>query len=296
MLFVTVLFELGTVITANYHHREAPAGFLAAFENNRDIVDFLRAQPDFVRLEVDTDAVHYNIGDWDGIDQFRAYLGGMTSNVAPFEMDRLNGGRLAPALFGLNYYAGRAAIRPDQVEVFSGKAGVKIFRNPSVFPRLWTVHDALPAERSNLISRLKQADLHRRAIVTGGAAPRLETCAGADSARLVERSDNSLAAEVQMACRGMLVFSETYYPGWRATVDGRPAPIYEAYGVLRGVVADGGAHRVEMRYRPATVYLGAAFTLAGLATMAVALGAFRRQTVSAGPHRSESRTDARCFP
>lgn len=283
MLFVTVLFELGTVTTANYHHREAPAGFLAALENNRDIVNFLRAQLDFVRLEVDTDAVPYNIGDWDGIDQFRAYLGGMTSNLAPFEIDRLNGGRLAPALFGLNYYASRAALRPDQVEVFSGKSGLKIFRNPGAFPRLWTVHEAFAADQSNLVSRLKQADLRRHAIVTGGAAPQLEICAGPDNARLVERSDNALTAKVQTACRGMLVFRETYYPGWRATVDGRSARIYEAYGVLRGVVVEGGAHRVEMRYRPLTVYWGAALTLAGLiaaCAMALARTTSDRQTAS----------------
>ncbi len=299
MLFVTVLFELGTVKTANYHHREAPAGFLAALENNRDIVEFLRRQPDFVRLEVDTEALRYNIGDWDGIDQFRAYLGGMTSNLAPFEMDRLNGGRLAPVLFALNYYAGSAALRPDQVEVFSGKSGVKIFRNPGVLPRLWTVHEARAAGGSDLISRLKQSDLRRQAIVTGAAAPQLEAFAVADNARLIQRSENAIAADVQMACRGMLVFSETYYPGWRATVDGRPARIYEAYGVLRGVVVDGGAHRIEMRYCPATVYIVATLTLAGLAaacTMALARRAGRRQSASARACESERRTDARCLP
>src|SRR5579885_136738 len=290
MLFVAVLFELSTATTANYRPREAPGGFLAALDNSRDLVDFLRAQPDFVRLEVDTDSVPFNIGDWEGIDQFRAYLGGMTSNLAPFEVDRLKGGRLAPALFALNYYAGRAALRPDQTPVFTSKSGVKIFRNPGVFPLLWTVHQAFAAKESNLIPRLEQTDLRQQTIITGGVAPPLETCAGTDQARLTHRSDNALSAEVQMACRGMVVFSETYYPGWRATVDGRPARIYEAYGVLRGVVVDGGKHRIEMHYRPATAYLGAVFTFSGLLSVAVATVAGRNQKSHGKSCKSAERT------
>jgi Zn-dependent protease len=55
-------------------------------------------------------------------------------------------------------------------------------------------------------------------------------------------------------------------------VDGRPAPIYEAYGFLRGVVVDRGRHRVEMHYRPKSVYWGAALT--GIGLLAAALIGF----------------------
>jgi uncharacterized membrane protein YfhO len=70
--------------------------------------------------------------------------------------------------------------------------------------------------------------------------------------------------EANLKCRGMVIDSDTFFPGWEATVDGRPAPIYEAYGFLRGVVAEAGPHRIEMRYRPKSVYWGAALTALGL--------------------------------
>ncbi len=60
-----------------------------------------------------------------------------------------------------------------------------------------------------------------------------------------------------LRCRGLLVVSETFYPGWEATVDGKPEPIDEVFGALRGVVLESGSHRVEMRYRPGVVRLGA---------------------------------------
>jgi uncharacterized membrane protein YfhO len=69
----------------------------------------------------------------------------------------------------------------------------------------------------------------------------------------------------------MVIAGETYSQGWQASVDGKPARIYEVYSALRGVVVDAGRHRVEMRYRPRSVFLGAILTAIGFAG-AVVLG------------------------
>ena len=121
-----------------------------------------------MRLEIDTDAVPYNIGDWDGIDSFRAFGAGLTSNVAMFEDDRLKGGRLASRLFALNYFLGTKPMRPDQEEVFSGASGVKVYRNPEALPRLWTVHEAAFAQPDGLMARLRtdEAELRRKVLLT----------------------------------------------------------------------------------------------------------------------------------
>jgi uncharacterized membrane protein YfhO len=108
----------------------------------------------------------------------------------------------------------------------------------------------------------------RRAFVVG-TAPILEKCEG-DIVSLASRDVNRLTLDADMRCRGMVNVSETYFPGWRATVDGRTAPIHETYGVLRGVVVDAGRHRIEMVYRPATVIWGGILTAVGLAGMAIA--------------------------
>ena len=263
-IFIVVVFELGTVLGANYRHRETPGGFLAEIEKNDDVVEFLRKQPDLIRVEVDTDAVPYNIGDWDQIDQFRSYLGGMTSNVAPFEMDRLKGGRLAPELFALNYFLGNKPLRSDQQEVFEGRSGLKVYRNPGASPRFWTAHQAVTVPASDLMSRLQTADLRRQVLLTA-TAPTLEKCTLSDDVKLADRRDTRLLFDVHMACQGMLISSETFYPGWAAAVDGRPTEILEAYGALRGVVVAAGMHHVEFRYRPMSVYAGALLTAIGLA-------------------------------
>ena len=70
-----------------------------------------------VRVEVDRQEIPYNFGDWHGIDAFETYVVGLSRNVERF--------RDLPAtrqLFGINYYLGATALRPDQVEVYTSPA------------------------------------------------------------------------------------------------------------------------------------------------------------------------------
>ena len=72
---------------------------------------------------------------------------------------------------------------------------------------------------------------------------------------------NYIRMTADLECRGMVILTDTWFPGWRARVDGRTTRIYEVYGDVRGVMVDGGRHTIEMRYRPWSVFLGAALTL-----------------------------------
>ena len=47
-----------------------------------------------------------------------------------------------------------------------------------------------------------------------------------------------------MACKGLVVVSDNWYPGWTAEVDGRPAKIWKVNTVIRGVVVEPGKHQV----------------------------------------------------
>jgi hypothetical protein len=97
--------------------------------------------------------------------------------------------------------------------------------------------------------------------------------------------------EVSGARPSLLVVAESYFPGWKATVDGKEARVVEADGAFLGVPVGPGTHRVELRYhRPAVVGLGRVITgLALLAGVVLVLmpgqpgGRRRRRTSSAGP-------------
>jgi uncharacterized membrane protein YfhO len=70
------------------------------------------------------------------------------------------------------------------------------------------------------------------------------------------------------------VLADTFYPGWRATVDGRPAEIVRANHAFRSVRLPAGRHEVRFRYESAWFRWG--LVLAGLGALALAAAAVAR--------------------
>ena len=62
---------------------------------------------------------------------------------------------------------------------------------------------------------------------------------------------------------GLLVFARLFHPGWHASVDGVETPRIRVDGALTAVTVPPGRHQVDLAYRPASVRLGAAFSLLG---------------------------------
>jgi len=260
-VFCIILTETALFSGAGWHNRDNPHFYLKEILQDPDIASFISRQPGLARLEIDSAQIPYNFGDWYGVDVFGGYLASLTTNVL-----RAQGTYQARMLAGVNYYLGSKSIRPNQVEVYASSRGVKVYSNPEAFPRVWSVHrvDSIGSGQE-IPARLERplADLRDHAFVSA-PAPALDVCPAPDRVDLLRRDVNSLAIAADMQCKGLVVVGETYYPGWRATVDGQAAPLFETYGFLRGVVVGGGRHRVEMHYRPGSVYWGAALTAIGL--------------------------------
>jgi hypothetical protein len=69
----------------------------------------------------------------------------------------------------------------------------------------------------------------------------------------------------------ILVLSEQYYPGWKATIDGKPSKLYRANYLLRAVEAPAGKHVVRLRFRPTGLTIGLPISLTVLIGIFVAL-------------------------
>lgn len=63
---------------------------------------------------------------------------------------------------------------------------------------------------------------------------------------------------------GFLVISSTYYPQWRATVDGKPAYVYRVNGLLKGIHVPPGAKEIKLYYKPTFFYVGLILAVLGL--------------------------------
>jgi hypothetical protein len=85
------------------------------------------------------------------------------------------------------------------------------------------------------------------------------------TAEYLAYENDSLAARVVTDRPVMVVFSEMYYPGWQATVDGQPTTIWKANYTFRGIIVSEGEHVIEMRFRPPVFRLGLTVTLVTVA-------------------------------
>ena len=91
------------------------------------------------------------------------------------------------------------------------------------------------------------------------------------------RTMHGLIAQATLGCQGFVIFSEPDFPGWQATLDGQPVPIYRAFGALRAVAAPAGTHEISFRYRPRSVMIGGTLTALGFVVCLIcAVLAWRR--------------------
>ena len=184
-------------------------------------------------------------------------------------------------------------------------------RNRRAFPRAWIVHDARlippivgadPAPRDALIARLLAADaslrpqtpdpgpdLRRTAYVEtdepGSLAaylhpedPKVEGSSAppTELASVTEEAPTRVRIEATLRRPGIIVLADAFDPGWRLTIDGRPAPTLRANLVMRAAAVGAGRHTLLYRYDPASVRIGACISLAGL--LALAGAAYRGRT------------------
>ncbi len=240
-----------------------------------DIAKVLRTRQWPVRVEVSDQDIPFNFGDWQGIDQWGGYTASLPLNLIRF--DQFN--PRVKRMFGVNYTLTKDAAKPDQQEVFQSAKGLKVLWNTGAFPRVWAVHEVVEVHDDGEAAGLllnEGFDLRHKAFVLG-PAPKVDAFEGEEDVRLLSRTGGSMLVDANLKCKGMLVFGESWFPGWKATVDGKPVKIYEADRMARGVVVEAGHHKVEMNYRPGSVYAGALMTIAGLAGAPLMLVVSRRR-------------------
>jgi hypothetical protein len=264
------LFEMANVTAVfpnRFHPEQNP--YLHRLAEHSDMVDFVRRQGEAVRIEYDDNVLPYNIGDWYGLETFNAYTASATTNI--WKMDLFS--PLAKDFFGIKYYFGKTAPNSAMQEAFTGRSGLKVFLNPTALPRVWSVH------KVGSLAAMRDAGFNPRDVVAlSEPIPSPGTCDKfRDVVNMPVHQPNRVIIFATLQCPGVVVLTDTWFPGWRATVDGRPAKIYEAYGGVRAVAVDTGTHRIEMRYLPWTVFAGGGLTLLAAITAFFAWRSTRAQ-------------------
>ncbi|MFN8535562.1 MAG: YfhO family protein [Dehalococcoidia bacterium] len=280
-----VLWTAFDLLTIGFDVEGGGSDPLANFRRDA-VVTTLRADPDpFFRIDSETGVwdvwqpaagLYHRLADVRGVDnplmiadvqRYWSELGGR--NGAPYD------------LLNVRYVLAKpeARLEPTEFERVGGDETIVIYRNRTSLPRTWIVPAAeVVADHEAAFAAVHRQgfDPRRTVVLEGGPAER----GGDGTATIVEAVNDRIVVDASAPAGGWLVLSETFYPGWEATVDGRPAEIRRANYLFRAVWLPAGEHRVELVYRPTSLLRGAA--VAGVTTLGVVLlwaAALRRPTL-----------------
>lgn len=187
------------------------------------------------------------------------------------DMTRVNGDSIFPVLNMLNT---KYVILPLQ----DGRT-VPV-QNPYAYGNAWFVDKlSYVANANQEFDAVGKIDLKHEAVADakfkaqlGEATPQK----GNSIVTLTKYEPNELTYDVQSDNGGVVVFSEIYYPGWTATVDGKSVELGRVNYILRALNVKQGKHEVVLTFKPASVRHTEtiAYTAYAVLLVAIAIGIF----------------------
>jgi len=90
---------------------------------------------------------------------------------------------------------------------------------------------------------------------------------------IVAARPGRLELSIVAPTRQLLSVAQSFHPGWRIRIDGRPGELIRVNGDFLGCVVEPGAHQVTMEFRPTSLWVGRWISLASLTGLCVAGGA-----------------------
>lgn len=210
--------------------------------------------------ENETSYYHNSIGGYHAAklrryqDMIDNYIGPEMAKLMPAiaeaggDMTKVNGDSIFPVLNMLN----------ARYFIFPLAEGPTVpVKNPYVYGNAWFVDRIVYVDNANQeMERIGKIDLRHEAVADNRFKENLKEAkvqGNTSFVKLTSYSSNHLKYDVSSDTGGVIVFSEVFYPGWTATVDGKPAELGRVNYLLRALNVSPGKHKVELMFYPKSV-------------------------------------------
>jgi hypothetical protein len=178
-------------------------------------------------------------------------------------------------------YARIEGLQGKEEDLLKGNT-IKLYKHRSPFARAWLVKDFKVMDSKAILERMTQKEFRpdgevlleeepkwinppSPSFTKGGLWVLKDPLSGTQNkVEFISKSNSRLHLQVKAAENVMLVLSDTYCPGWKASVDGSPQEIYQANYAFRAIPLSAGIHQVRFVYDPMSFKLGAGVSLLGI--------------------------------
>ncbi len=161
-------------------------------------------------------------------------------------------------------------------QVLRAEDGLILWENREAMPRAWLVGTAETIDGVTALAEIRRPDFDPRSMVYLSDVKAVPASSGAPngSAGVSTAGTDRVQIRVETDRPSYLVIAQTSYPGWRATVDGRPTRLMTANGVFQAIAVPSGEHAVTLRFAPTHLALSVGASGAGvvLGSVMLALG------------------------
>jgi hypothetical protein len=155
----------------------------------------------------------------------------------------------------------------------------RVYENDEVLPRAFVVHEAgaLP-ERARALAALKGTDFRHKVLLDGVSPAEVGGSPGGEPrpATICEYRPNRVVVDVESDAPGYLVLTDVWFPGWAATVDGRPSAVLRADYLFRAVAVPAGRSQVVFAFEPLSYRWGRWISVVTAGGLALAAWCLRR--------------------
>jgi len=255
-----------------------------AFGPQREVVEYLAAQEGLFRVYSPSYSLPQHLAARSGLqlvdgaepvhlwryDRFMALAGGypfpgFSVTIPPFPPDQDLGEahretRPHLNLLGLlnaRFLAAEFPMDYEGLTLLKVMGHTHVYENERALPRAFVVGQVkVVCDDEKVLSELALFDPKKLAILEEKPSWTLDAPSLLQEAEVTFYSPNKIVVQANLSSPGLLVLSELWYPGWRASDNGQGVKIHRANYLLRSVYLEAGQHTVEFVYDPLSFKVG----------------------------------------
>lgn len=292
LIVILVAFDL--ISFGWYYNTTSPPEYLYA---RTPAIDFIKGQSGVFRVVTDGGkGFTANTLAPFGIEELGGYAGVYPERInrlfsyiefraVPYKFDRWvmfarhNQWRFYDLMNVRYFLTARGAPAPSPDLRLAFHQEIDVYENPRALPRAFVAHRAAVAnDVDGVLRAMASPGFDPGATVvleeepTAGFAP-VATPPTPGKAVIARYGEDRIEIAADLPANGWLVVSNTFFPGWRATSDGKPARLQRADCAIMAIPLAAGRHDVVLSYEPESIARGKVLSLVGIALILTAAAA-----------------------
>jgi uncharacterized membrane protein YfhO len=153
----------------------------------------------------------------------------------------------------------------ESFELVFEESGKRVYLNTMNMPRAFIVGEVKKIEdRQNIMNELKKDSFDPKKTVFVEKGTEFQEGSEFKEAKIKYYSPDKIILNVEIEKNGFLFLSETFYPGWKASDNGKEKKIFRTNYIFRGISLEPGKHEIEFVFEPESYEIGKLISLVSL--------------------------------